>query len=225
MNLICQFAIQRPGPPVKVWPEQNVVAGIVEHSAEGSLQGAFDVLADVSLTPAGEWNSPKSWHFTIDKDGTTYQHYPLNASCWHVGVHAYNARQIGVEHIGVAGEVLAGAQLAASVRLAQWIAGERGWPQGLLRDVPPGSYDRTLWEHHELNAGTPCPNGRIPWAAYVNAPPIFQRPPPMTQQEWTEATMVALGYVPAGAYQRRYTLGLPAYNTTGERVYPLLIKP
>lgn len=221
----------------------NVVAGITEHDAgQGSLAGAFSTLDDTGFVQNAQgawvWRAPKSWHFTIDGDGddadpasyaTVYQHYPLTDSCWHTGVYAYNARQIGVEHIrpdGVNATVLKGAQLRASVRLARWIADEAGWPQGLLRDVPAGSDQRTLWQHNELTS-TGCPSGRIPWDAYTSAPAPSPPgvPAPLTGAEAIELAMVTAGYVPPAMYPRRYEL-LPAhFDSTGGRIYTLRVQP
>jgi N-acetyl-anhydromuramyl-L-alanine amidase AmpD len=98
-----------------------------------------------------------SWHFTVLKDGAVWQHYGLDSSCWHAGNRANNARLIGIEHEGKAGEPLTEAQTQASVSLVRWIAATQGWP--LERHT-------RLLEHNEVYA-TACPSGRIPWERYV----------------------------------------------------------
>lgn len=140
-------AIAHPGPSGKVWGDVNRREGVILHSLEGQLAAGFaqlDGLAQVS------------WHYTVDKFGTVYEHYPLTASPWHAGSHAQNARLIGVEHEGIAGEPLTVAQLVASVALTQWIAAQCGFPMT--------RHDHLL-EHNEVFA-TACPSGRIPWEAY-----------------------------------------------------------
>lgn len=153
-------AVWRPGAAGKVYPDQNRVEGIVCHSAEGSIDGLLRRVAD----PAAQ----VSWHFSVAKDGTVYQHYETEASCWHGGNKRANTTLIGIEHEGVAGEPLTEAQTAASVALCRWIAA-----------IPVAwSMERrkTLWEHNEVvlweqpNAGpTQCPSGRIPWERYTDA--------------------------------------------------------
>ncbi len=141
-------AISHPGPASKVWPDVNTREGVIEHSLEGGLAAGL-----AQLDGAVE----VSWHYTVAKDGRVYEHYPLTASCWHAGSHAQNARLIGVEHEGVAGEPLTIAQRDASVKLTRWIAAQCGFP--LTR------HDHLL-EHNEVFA-TACPSGRIPWGYYV----------------------------------------------------------
>ena len=147
-------AVRHPGPASKVWPEPNQHVGVICHSVEGYIAAALNELDD--------GNQPLSWHFTIDKQGTVYQHYDLSASCWHAGSHAQNNLLIGIEHEGVKGEPLTEMQAAASVALVRWIASECGWAMSRA----PAS--RTLWEHREVPASnTTCPNDRIPWSRYM----------------------------------------------------------
>ena len=47
----------------------------------------------------------KSWHFTVGRGGELFQHYPIELVTWHAGPKA-NPFYVGVEHEGVAGEVL-----------------------------------------------------------------------------------------------------------------------
>lgn len=149
MSLYYPGCVQMPGPTHKVWPEENSCDGVILHSAEGYRAGLESQLRDAEV----------SWHFTVYQDGTVEQHYPLTASCWHAGSKASNVRLIGVEHEGVAGEPLTAAQLLASVALVRWLQSECGWGQ-LARGV-------NLYEHREVNSGTNCPSGRIPWERYT----------------------------------------------------------
>ena len=135
--------------------QQNSRNGVVLHSAQGSLAGTL-----------GELNGPatKSWHFTIDQDGTVYQHYDTLAICWHSGNKGAHQWLVAIEHIGGPpgnlSEPLTPQQLLASVALVHWLGNDGGWtPQ---REEP----GRTLKEHNELFA-TACPSGRIPWSAYL----------------------------------------------------------
>lgn len=160
MNLYTPLAIQQPGAISKQGYQgrtTNSVRGVVCHSMEGYAEAALAEVKDASM--------PLSWHFSVLEDGTVWQHYPLNAICWHGGNQPINESLIGIEHEGVKGVPLTDVQLASSIALVDWIAGQGGWtPQ---RHV-------TLFEHNEVvtlytpNAGpTACPNGRIPWEQYV----------------------------------------------------------
>lgn len=144
--------IQMPGPAGKVYPEDNLVEGVVLHDADGYRTGLEAQMLGAEV----------SWHFTIYKDGKVEQMYPLTASCWHAGSKEANNRLIGVEHEGRAGEALTEAQVVASVALVDWIAQTAGWPDR-ARGV-------RLFEHREVYPGTVCPSGRIPWARYVTVP-------------------------------------------------------
>lgn len=152
--MTCPFAIQKPGPANKVWPDVNTVEGVICHSAEGYEAGLWAQLYGPAV----------SWHFTVLKDGRIFQHYPLTASTWHAGSHGQNARLIGIEHEGVAGEPLTPVQLASSVGLVRWLAGVAQW--GRLER------GKNLFEHHEVNPSTNCPSGRIPWDKYTMEVPL-----------------------------------------------------
>lgn len=152
-------AVQRPGPAGKVWPDVNTVAGVICHSMQGNYDpGALSVLDDESLTD--NHYRAASWHFSILRDGTVIQHYALNASPFHAGNHAANARLIGIEHEGGPpdnlSEPLTAQQTVASVALVRWIAQQAGW--AMARHI-------TLLEHNETTS-TVCPSGRIPWKWY-----------------------------------------------------------
>lgn len=148
--LMVDWATQRPGPAFKVFANQNAQSGLVCHSAEGWLAGAFGEL--------DKTERQASWHFTGDLDGTLYQHYPLSASCWASGNFEANTKLVAVENIGVAGTPLNAAQVATMLRLAADL--EEHWGFALVRQ-------HTLWEHNEValwetpNAGpTACPSHR-----------------------------------------------------------------
>lgn len=143
MRLYYEQAEQIPGPNAAQYAVVNKVEGVILHSMEGYRAGARAQLVSGTV----------SWHFSVYKDGTVEQHYPLDASCWHAGT-SDNLRLVGVEHEGVAGEPFTEAQFQASYALTKWIAIQGGW--GFKRG-------ETLFEHHEINPRTTCPNGRIPW--------------------------------------------------------------
>jgi hypothetical protein len=171
-------AVWRPGPAGKIWPGANACEGIIEHSAQGSLAGAWSVLDDVSADADGRYLAA-SWHFTIAKDGTVYQHYGLDRSPFHAGTKTQNLRLIGVEHEGGPpgnlAEPLTEAQIQASVLLARWIAEQGAFT--LAREPAV----RTLYEHREL-WGTECPSGRVPWDHYVGIADPY--PVPLAYFTW-----------------------------------------
>lgn len=150
-------AIWVPGDPSKVYPGANACIGIVNHSAEGYRTAMLQRVASPT--------SGVSWPFSVMQDGAVYQHYELEASCWHGGNAWVNEHYVGVEHEGVTGQELTTVQLANSVELNRWIAGVKRFPM---------SRGLTLFEHREVatlvvpNHGpTSCPSGRIPWGYYT----------------------------------------------------------
>ena len=155
-------AIQRPGPAGKTWStlgDRNAIGGVVLHSMQGSYEGALTVLDDESVTEQNAYRAA-SWHFSITKDGTVYQHYPVESAPFHAGSRYWNDRLIGIEHEGGApgnlAEPLTEAQYAASIALVRWIARIGGWP------VEGGR----LYAHNQVTA-TSCPSGRIDWSRYM----------------------------------------------------------
>jgi len=152
--VIYPLAVQEPGPSWKQgYPPvfRNACRGVVCHSMVGSYAGAKARL---------DSQDRASWHFSIAKSGTVYQHYRVSEITWHAGTPQWNQKLVGIEHEGGApgneSERLTEAQLASSVQLVRWLARYYGFP--LVRKV-------SLWEHSELSA-TQCPSGRIPWKYY-----------------------------------------------------------
>ncbi|HXH05356.1 MAG TPA: peptidoglycan recognition family protein [Vicinamibacterales bacterium] len=150
------FAERRPGPPEKVSPGINTVAGAVLHSAEGYEAAIMSTLATRAA----------SWHFTNLYDGRLWQHYPVSARCWHVGGASFpNNSLVSIEHEGIAGERLTEAQIATSVRVLRDLMAYGGWQP--RRPESPFDRTATLYEHREctrFGAGaSACPSGRIPW--------------------------------------------------------------
>jgi hypothetical protein len=179
-------AIQRPGPAGKVWPDRNAQVGVILHSMEGSLAGAYTVLDDVSLTPTGAY-AAASWHFSVCKDGTVYQHYPIEASPFHAGNHDANRKLIGIEHEGGPpgnlGEELTEVQFQASYALCVWLGQQGGFEPSHDRPGLP----RTLFEHNEWTQ-TACPNGRIPWYRYVPVAPPQEDEDSMADRQEVEGS-------------------------------------
>ena len=111
-----------------------------------------------------------SWHFSILRDGTLYQHYEIEDICWHCGLPGDERRDtslignitlVGEEHEGYAGEPLT---LAAKTTTIQLTADLR-----MLCPIPePPELRKNLWEHNWLSS-TACPSGRIPWAEIIPA--------------------------------------------------------
>ena len=122
--------------------------GVVLHSAEGGLSTMMDIL---------DSGARKSWCFSNPKSGPLLQHYEIEAVTWHAGYEA-NRLYVGVEHEGMAGELLTPTQIANDIELIRWLDRVEHWP-GFERRL-------TLWEHNEFMA-TACPIGRIPWASIV----------------------------------------------------------
>jgi hypothetical protein len=68
MELWYPQAIRRPGPPGKVWPRANSIDGIVLHSMQGSLAGAYTVVDDEATNAQGAYLAA-SWTFSVAKSG------------------------------------------------------------------------------------------------------------------------------------------------------------
>src|SRR3990170_7372000 len=127
MKLWMPEAVRLPGPVWKIgYPSLNgrydqhgvrtthgLKRGEVDHSAEGYMGYIRDYMKG-----RVDQDRRASWHFTIDYN-TIYQHYPIDAHCWHAGDVdddggvAANIDLIGKEHVGVAGQPLIEWQLAA----------------------------------------------------------------------------------------------------------------
>ncbi len=156
------FCARNPGPE---WKQGygtgdrtlKEIEGVVDHSMEGSMAGAYSVL----FGPA-----QSSWTFSIPKVGEPVQHYPLKSITWHCGLPGDrrtdtsligNLTLVGKEHEGVAGEPWTENQLFWSTKI-----------DVALRVLCPrfGANPLTLrlnmWEHNWLSA-TSCPSGRNPW--------------------------------------------------------------
>ena len=141
-----------PGHARKTSGESFPKSGLVIHSAEGSWAGFKRVL---------EGRDGGSWHFSNLKDGTLYQHYPIEAITWHA--RGGNTRYAGMECEGKDGEKLTDRQIDNCVAVTRWMKRVCEW--GDLSRVRPGG---NMVEHQEvgIEAGyvTACPSGhRIPW--------------------------------------------------------------
>jgi len=167
------LAIKRPGSIEKIgysgvkYRPLSEIEGEVKHSTEGGLSAAFGQLDLLSRQA--------SWHFTIDLDGTIYQHYPLEAICWHCGLPGDrrqdtsligNYTLIGEEHVdrtasGLELPLLTLPQRESSARLS--VATREVAPSYAAR---PPTLRTNLWEHNWLSA-TACPSGLIPWAPII----------------------------------------------------------
>ena len=146
--------------------------GAVVHSAEGSRQGALDVLRGAREA---------SWHFTVCKSGELLQHYARDVQAWHAGAKA-NPFYVGIECEGVAGEALTPAQVGTVGEVLRWLEQEEGWP-GMTRG-------ETLFEHREFMS-TACPSGRIPWPEVVRAAQPAKPAPVPTARDIAFAGAVA----------------------------------
>ena len=184
-------AIQRLGPSVKVQSGRNPARGVVCHSMVGPRSAAYTVLDNVT----GD-RKTVGWHFSVMKDGTVEQHYPLDARVHHAGNLFANNNYIGIEHEGGLSPVtepLTAKQREASIALVRWIAAQSGW-------IPSRTGQKTLWEHNEVSdTGTQCPSGRIPWEAYLGE----VMPPKAGPLDW--GTFYVNGAVPVRIERRNAT--------------------
>lgn len=163
------FAVQVLGPTHKQagyasGHTTRIGKGAVVHSAVGSATSLLYVL-----------NGPlsKSWTVTLLKSGETWQHYPIQAICWHAGGPLANERYVGIEceggAIGNESEPLTTPQLDSLVRVLADLMAFEGWARPARGE--------TLFEHNQFFA-TACPSGRIPWDVII---PRLQAPaPPLT---------------------------------------------
>ena len=158
------FCARRPGPSWKQGYGMGdrtlaQIEGVVDHSMEGSMAGAYSVL---------DGPEQSSWPFSLPKVEEPVQHYSLEKITWHAGLPGDrrhdtsligNLTLIGKEHEGIAGE--------------PWTENQTYWSARVdvaLRELCPafGANPPTLrlnmWEHRWLSA-TSCPSGRNPWDA------------------------------------------------------------
>lgn len=152
-------ATRRDGPPVKTGyfgiPSRPLdqIKGLVGHSMEGPLSAAIGELENL--------NRQASWPFSNPKVGPLIEHYSLEKICWTNGSVQSNVMFVGVEHEGVAGELINLNQRQNLADLLLWLnqtcPNIKGWERG-----------RSLFEHREMtaygSAATACPSNRIPWA-------------------------------------------------------------
>lgn len=180
---ICPFAIWRPGAQgtdakvgypggVQGVPREHWMAapkrGEVKHDSVGPLDATLGVL---------DTHPINSWQFTVDDTGI-YQHYPVDANCWHGNdtdpdddVRA-NIDLVGVEHPREAGGMaLTTMQLAYTTQLTAWLMETRGRGHATRgKSMTRHGAEWLLAEHNEVgNTPTACPSGRIPWDAIMTA--------------------------------------------------------
>lgn len=140
-----------PGPSRKTSGESFPKVGLVIHSMEGSWAGTKRVLMA---------RDGGSWHFSNLKDGTLYQHFPIQVIAWHA--RGGNTRYGGMECEGKDGEPLTDRQVDNCVDVTRWMKRVCGWGD-LSRARPEGN----MVEHQEVgieaNYVTACPSHRIPW--------------------------------------------------------------
>lgn len=137
------FAVREPGPPGRRQLFNNTLEYITFHSMEGN-RGGYSVFYD-------DVNRPGiAWHGTIGKDGTLYQHYPVEAGLYHGGGFA-NTRSPGFELEGFSYETITDPQK----RIVKLIINnlEEHLNRELTRE------NGGIKEHREL-AGTECPSER-----------------------------------------------------------------
>ncbi len=164
-DLWCPFAERKDGHPSKQGytgaesPPGSPKHGVVYHTAEGWADTLLGMVQDI--------NRRASWQFSVLRDGTLWQHYPVFANTWHSGdvsrddnvdiegMLAGNLDLVGVEFEGIngmPGPRLTEPQYQTGLRLYRWLAEVCKFP-------PPSRtgawYEKTLWEHREVS-GTSC---------------------------------------------------------------------
>ena len=159
-------AVKVPGNPDKIgytaFGTRGPKLGDVKHSAEGWAS----YLKFLIETPL----AIKSWHFTVLLDGTIWQHYPIDAHCWHAGdtdddddVRA-NIELVGIEHEGLVGTPLTAEQTQATAEISRFCAEYFERSAAYARFPVQPSDGWTLVEHTQVsNTFTACPSDRIPW--------------------------------------------------------------
>jgi hypothetical protein len=185
------FAIRRDAPVSKQGysgaPQRTLedIEGEVKHSTEGPLLAAFGELDKLERRA--------SWTFTIDADGTVYQHFPLESITWHCGVLGDrsadtsligNLTLVGEEHVDRIGGVqlaeLTAAATISSIRVS--LAIRRLCPKVAAH---PATLRLNEWEHGWLS-WTACPSGLIPWDEII--PALNESP----QQEESDMKLIVL---------------------------------
>lgn len=143
---ICPFAFWLPGPPAKVYSRTPThrKTGACLHEAEYDLPEDDKVLYNVLFS-----DREASWHFTITREGFLFQHYPLDATCWHCSWPG-NLWLVGIELETTHNRKLTAPQYKVLVMLLKWLAQELDWYEVWY----PGSHGLhhssfTLWEHNE----------------------------------------------------------------------------
>lgn len=160
------WAIWKPAPSWKrgyggtTWIPLNQKEGEVKHSMVGSYAAAEARLMGPDQA---------SWHFSVLKDGTVFQHYEIEDITWHCGLPGDerhdtsligNITLIGVEHeggaVGNVSEPFTAPQLDSTVRLS---VGLRWLCLGYRRK--PLAWKSSLWRHRFLSS-TACDSFRTP---------------------------------------------------------------
>jgi len=147
---ICPFAIQLPGPE---WKTSGTIekCGVTLHSAEYDLPEDEKVLYNVLHS-----SRKASWPFTITRPSWNFpslifQHYALDAWCWHAG--PGNPWTHGVELEGIAPQRCEGGQYDNLVRLLKWIREAENWgPQYRRSTLDSKNVCGGLYEHQQWMA-------------------------------------------------------------------------
>lgn len=157
-----------PGHPDKIGYERlgfgsrGPKLGDVKHSAEGWAE----YLKFLVQTPL----AIPSWHFSVLLDGTKWQHYPIDAHCWHAGdtdddgdVRG-NIELVGIEHEGLVGTPLTAEQTQATAEITRFCAAYFGRANAYARYPVMPADGWTLAEHTQIsNTFTACPSDRVNW--------------------------------------------------------------
>lgn len=88
-----------------------------------------DTEANWNASVATLQNDPgKSVHYIIGEDGRVGQFVPESTLAWHAGNISFNARSVGIEHVGYATKPFPEAEYVASAKLVTYLAGKYDVP-------------------------------------------------------------------------------------------------
>lgn len=152
-------------------PSNHDFSVIIHHSMESNYHPF------VYWVPYDPQRFPTSWHGTVTKDGTLYQHHDLRLRLQHA--HAGNVKGPGFEAEGFAGEPLTKAQEDTYIRIHtdinEWMAYEYTRENGGLAEHNEVA-GRNVWGSKK----TQCPSGRYDglWKRLEEPEPDFDF------QEW-----------------------------------------
>jgi hypothetical protein len=187
----------------------NEIEGVVDHSMEGSMGGAWAVLAS---------DRQASWHFSIPRDGEPLQHYAVEDICWHAGLPGDrkfdtsiigNLTLVGKEYEGWGTDAWTQSQVYWGARID--VALRETCPHFAAN---PPILRLNQWEHRWLSS-TSCPSGRNLWRQKFELIREMEDDMAMSQTEFNEMLEIGLRQVkfsPADYAAHPITAWLDSYH-------------